>query len=226
MYTSTHGVCYDESQSGNCGLECECYLNGECEIEDEIKETTLNKQADRGIVPSDYQDCKLTGKINLNDPILSGKPIIGFDKNPFLKPRQNDMADTLALSMEHIMLSKEAGFYKNTVEKKIKNEFDLNKLSRVIEETYSINPKYKKQKEEKQMSFQQLVTVKIVHQVNGQDVETMSKETLKTYAIEIHKRTKELKHFATELGSTAIEKELILQKKVLKKVVKYLDAKK
>lgn len=176
-----------------------------------------------------YQDC-ITGKIYLNDSILSEKPIIGFGKNPsnkigFLKQRQNDMADAFALSMAH-MISKEAGFYKNTVEKKIKNEFDLNKLSRVIEETYSINPKYKKLKKEKQMSFQQPVTVKIVHQVNGQDVETMSKETLKTYAIEIHKRTKELKHFATELGSTAIEKELILQKKVLKKVVKYLDAKK
>ena len=33
---SIHGVCFDEGQSGNCGLECKGLADNECTIEDEI----------------------------------------------------------------------------------------------------------------------------------------------------------------------------------------------
>ena len=35
---SIHGICFDEGQAGRCGLECEGFLNYECEIPDEIIE--------------------------------------------------------------------------------------------------------------------------------------------------------------------------------------------
>lgn len=35
---SIHGICFDEGQSGNCGLECRGFLDGECTIPDEIVE--------------------------------------------------------------------------------------------------------------------------------------------------------------------------------------------
>lgn len=35
---SIHGVCFDEGQSGRCGLECRGFLGGECDIADEIVE--------------------------------------------------------------------------------------------------------------------------------------------------------------------------------------------
>jgi len=35
---SRHGLCYDEGQSGRCGRECQAFQDGDCEIEDEIKE--------------------------------------------------------------------------------------------------------------------------------------------------------------------------------------------
>lgn len=33
---SIHGICFDEGQSGNCGIECRGFLNRECSIADEI----------------------------------------------------------------------------------------------------------------------------------------------------------------------------------------------
>jgi len=33
---SIHGICYDEGQSGNCGIECEGFQDGKCDIPDEI----------------------------------------------------------------------------------------------------------------------------------------------------------------------------------------------
>lgn len=35
---SVHGICFDEGQSGNCGLECRGFLDGECDIPQEIAE--------------------------------------------------------------------------------------------------------------------------------------------------------------------------------------------
>ena len=34
--SSIYGICYDEGQSGNCGIECRGLLEGECPIPDEI----------------------------------------------------------------------------------------------------------------------------------------------------------------------------------------------
>lgn len=35
---SIHGICFDEGQAGNCGLECQGFLEGECPIPLEIAE--------------------------------------------------------------------------------------------------------------------------------------------------------------------------------------------
>lgn len=35
---SIHGCCFDEGQSGHCGLECRCFLASECTIADEVIE--------------------------------------------------------------------------------------------------------------------------------------------------------------------------------------------
>jgi len=35
---SIHGACYEAGQSGKCGRECEVFLEGDCEIEDEVQE--------------------------------------------------------------------------------------------------------------------------------------------------------------------------------------------
>lgn len=35
---SVHGICYDESQAGHCGIECEGFLDRECTIPHEIVE--------------------------------------------------------------------------------------------------------------------------------------------------------------------------------------------
>lgn len=40
-YVSIHGICYDEGQSGNCGLECRGFLGGDCPIPEEIAENIL-----------------------------------------------------------------------------------------------------------------------------------------------------------------------------------------
>ncbi len=33
---STHGACFDNGQSGNCGWECSAFLDGDCDIADEF----------------------------------------------------------------------------------------------------------------------------------------------------------------------------------------------
>jgi len=40
---SVHGVCFDEGQSGNCGLECRGFIGGECPIPDEIADIFRNE---------------------------------------------------------------------------------------------------------------------------------------------------------------------------------------
>jgi len=35
---SIHGACFDNGQSGNCGFECSAFMEGDCEIQDEICE--------------------------------------------------------------------------------------------------------------------------------------------------------------------------------------------
>jgi len=47
-YVSIHGICFDEGQSGNCGIECRGFLNGECDVASELiencKEELLQKK--------------------------------------------------------------------------------------------------------------------------------------------------------------------------------------
>ncbi len=33
---STHGICYDNGQSGNCNSDCEQFQNGDCDVEEDI----------------------------------------------------------------------------------------------------------------------------------------------------------------------------------------------
>lgn len=38
---SIHGICFDEGQSGNCGCNCRGFLDGECDIPEEIAENCI-----------------------------------------------------------------------------------------------------------------------------------------------------------------------------------------
>jgi len=44
---SIHGVCFDEGNSGNCGLYCEGHQSYECTIPDEILEHALEDGEDK-----------------------------------------------------------------------------------------------------------------------------------------------------------------------------------
>jgi hypothetical protein len=44
---SVYGICFDESQSGNCGFSCQGFLGGECNIVEEMIE-------EHGVELSDY----------------------------------------------------------------------------------------------------------------------------------------------------------------------------
>lgn len=48
-YTSIHGICFDEGMSGNCGLECNGFIYGDCEIPEEIFES-LGDEIDNVII--------------------------------------------------------------------------------------------------------------------------------------------------------------------------------
>lgn len=40
---SIHGACFDEGQSGNCGIDCRVFLSGDCSIENEIVENCIDE---------------------------------------------------------------------------------------------------------------------------------------------------------------------------------------
>jgi len=71
--------------------------------------------------------------------------------------------------------------------------------------------------------FEQPVTVGITHTVNDTDVSTMSKADLLICVIKLESNVDQLK--AIRSKSKAVKKEIAKQNKILKVVVKYLDAK-
>ena len=83
-YTSIHGICFDEGQSGNCGYECRGFLNGDCDIPDEIIENC--KSDFEEVLIDEYGELRLAvmraqTKIHFNEhKILMG--IFGYLTNP------------------------------------------------------------------------------------------------------------------------------------------------
>jgi len=36
IHNLSHGICFDNGMSGNCGLECEAFTNGDCDVAEEL----------------------------------------------------------------------------------------------------------------------------------------------------------------------------------------------
>jgi len=86
-YTSIHGICFDEGQSGNCGLECRGLLSNQCEIEDEMLEScSFNEIYDTGEF-IDYLIDKFIGEFRMQ--IFMQQTKIEFDINKHLENMRN-----------------------------------------------------------------------------------------------------------------------------------------
>ena len=84
-YVSIHGICFDEGQAGNCGVECKGLQGGECDIEDEMFEDIPDKELfDYGLA-DEYLIEKYIGEFRLN--ILMAQTKFEFNLDDFLKIR-------------------------------------------------------------------------------------------------------------------------------------------
>ena len=70
---SIHGLCFDEGQSGRCGIECEAFINGECDIPDEMadycREELLEKYGNKLLIAVCKAQSKYDTKTRLDHEI-------------------------------------------------------------------------------------------------------------------------------------------------------------
>ena len=71
-YVSIHGICFDEGQSGNCGMECKGFMNGKCDMAEEIIENCREE-----LMKEEYGDLRLE--------ILRQQTVIKFSEDKQFK---------------------------------------------------------------------------------------------------------------------------------------------
>ena len=78
---SIHGICFDESMAGRCGLECEGFLTGECGIPAEIIEHDVDNLAKESMGELQYHILDAAGRLTFKDKINAALELYGYKDN-------------------------------------------------------------------------------------------------------------------------------------------------
>jgi len=82
---SIHSLCFNEGQSGRCGLLCRAFNEGDCDIEDEIFENTPDLELYYSGYGDDYLFNKYIGEFLMG--VMMAQTKFEFDYDDYLLKR-------------------------------------------------------------------------------------------------------------------------------------------